>query len=367
MPKPKGIMAANMLSRATRSTAGLVATNAPPQAQPAAAMSVPATIAPTGVELKLRVLSLDLIEPNPAQPRRILDEAGELLDPAAMDELVQSIRRYGVLQPILVRSIPGDRYMIVGGERRWRASRLAGKSHIPAAITDGDDPALLSLLENIQREDLGVLELADYLRRLKEERGLSQDELAELLGKSKTYVSRMLAILDLPDAITRELSEHRDRLSAKLLTEIVEADGEGTRLALWEQAKQGASANVLRQIKALPDPILAELPDFQGRVKLAQVVALIRADGEERQLALWEEMKAQAGTAGPARASAGQGEPAAAPRFITQLSRIAKAADLFRRSEQTLTDGQIGELEAARDAIEEAIRAAKLRRRNQPD
>ncbi|HLN24982.1 MAG TPA: ParB/RepB/Spo0J family partition protein [Patescibacteria group bacterium] len=360
-PKSTGASALSMINRARTATAGIVAIDAPSPAL-AEDAQVPPAASPTGVDLKQRILALDLIEPNPHQPRRIVDDAGQPLDPVALGELAQSIARFGILQPILVRPLPGDRFCIVAGERRWRAARLAGKTHIPVAITDSDDVELLALLENIQREDLSPVELATYLHRLKEGRGIRQDQLAEIIGKSKSYVSRMLAILSLPQSIIDEMGGHRDKLSSKLLTEIVDAGIEDIQLALWDQVKQGASANTVRLIKQLPPDILDELAAYQSRISVKDILTVIKEDSEEGQRAAWDEVKNAAPL--PRASASGQGKASSTAQFVAHMIRAAKAAHRFTELGFVLAADQLAEMESARAALDEAIRAIQLRRRN---
>jgi ParB family chromosome partitioning protein len=239
MPRRKsGIATPNMLNRAVRSTAGIIFTD---QAGLSAAKTL-GTINPTGATLRYRVLPIEAIERNPDQPRKVFNDA-------ALEELAVSIKNKGVLQPILVCAKPGDRFRIVAGERRWRAASIAGQLTIPAVITDDDDVLVLTIIENLQRENLGVIEMAEVLRKLQREHEASQDALAALIGKSKTYVSRMLAILDLPRAILDEIPAYQDQATAAALAEIAEAGEEGAQLALWEAVKAGASSKALRQAK----------------------------------------------------------------------------------------------------------------------
>lgn len=136
------------------------------------------------------------IENNKAQPRTDFDEA-------ALNELADSIRLHGVLQPLLVRPIPGGRYQIVAGERRWRASRLAGLSEVPVIIRDMDDTEvmLLAMIENLQREQLNPAEEAEGYRRLRDEYGFTQEEIAEKVGKSRPVVANALRLTGLSPEI----------------------------------------------------------------------------------------------------------------------------------------------------------------------
>ena len=190
----------------------------------------------------LTVLQIDDIEPNPDQPRRHFD-------PESLQGLADSIREHGVLQPVLVRKLPDGQHRLIAGERRLRASRMAGLSAIPAMVTTADDDATLGLIENLQREDLDALELAHSLRALLE-RHATQADLAKATGKSESYVSRVLRILDLPAAILDEYPAHRSRVSVATLVTISEGRGEQEQLQRWEAAKNGTSSKALRQVRA---------------------------------------------------------------------------------------------------------------------
>jgi ParB family chromosome partitioning protein len=150
-----------------------------------------------------RTLTLDQLVPGPFQPRHRFDDE-------ALAALADSIRENGVLQPILVRPRPGQptSYEIVAGERRWRAAQLAKLHEIPVIIREiGDREALeLALVENVQREDLSPLEEADGYRRLLQEFGNSQDDLARRVGKSRSHITNSIRLLGLPDSV-RQLIE----------------------------------------------------------------------------------------------------------------------------------------------------------------
>lgn len=152
-----------------------------------------------GDDGELRLLPIDLMQRGKYQPR--LD-----MDPESLEELADSIRAQGVVQPIVVRPIdePG-RYEIIAGERRWRASQLAGLHEIPAVIRDVPDQAAIAmaLIENIQREELNPMEEAHALQRLIEEFGLTHQEAAEAVGRSRTAVSNLLRLLGLNEDVKR--------------------------------------------------------------------------------------------------------------------------------------------------------------------
>lgn len=139
------------------------------------------------------MLKLNDIEPNRDQPRKSFDED-------ALRELADSITRHGVIQPLLVRPLSDGGYQLVAGERRWRASRLAGLTEIPAVIKDmSDGEAMeLALIENLQREDLNPIEEAQGIQQLIDAYGLTQDEAAEKIGKSRSAIANTLRLLNLP-------------------------------------------------------------------------------------------------------------------------------------------------------------------------
>lgn len=150
---------------------------------------------------ELQHLPLDLIQRGKYQPRRDMD-------PTALEELAQSIKAQGVMQPIVVRPIGGGRYEIIAGERRWRASHQAGLEKIPAMVREVPDEAAIAmaLIENIQREDLNPIEEAIALQRLQQEFQLTQQQVAEAVGKSRATITNLLRLIGLPDEIKTLLS-----------------------------------------------------------------------------------------------------------------------------------------------------------------
>ena len=149
-----------------------------------------------GGENVITILKLSMIDPKSDQPRKYFDKE-------ALEELASSIKENGLLQPILVREYGEGRYQIIAGERRFRASKLAELDEIPAIILDRDDRkvAEISLIENIQREDLNPIEEALAFKALAEEYGLTQEELAEKVGKSRSAIANSTRLLDLPDEV----------------------------------------------------------------------------------------------------------------------------------------------------------------------
>ena len=150
---------------------------------------------------ELQHLPLDLIQRGKYQPRRDMD-------PTALEELAQSIKTHGVMQPIVVRPIGAGRYEIVAGERRWRASQQAGVDRIPALVRElADETAIaMALIENIQREDLNPIEEAIALQRLQQEFQLTQQQVADAVGKSRVTISNLLRLIALPEEVKTLLS-----------------------------------------------------------------------------------------------------------------------------------------------------------------
>jgi ParB family transcriptional regulator, chromosome partitioning protein len=162
---------------------------------------VVATESPAGTGLLL--LSIDQIEPNPLQPRAVF-QADRL------NELAQSIRENGIIQPLVVRKA-GDRFQLIAGERRWRAARLAGLDKVPVVVQDFAEDRLMeiALVENIQREDLNPIEVAQAFERLNKQFKLSHEQIAQRTGKDRTTVTNLLRLLKLPGDIQILLAEHR--------------------------------------------------------------------------------------------------------------------------------------------------------------
>ena len=143
--------------------------------------------------VKLRVSE---IEPNKAQPRKTFDEK-------ALTDLAESIAQHGILQPLLVRPLPNGGYQLVAGERRWRASRMAGLTEVPVIIRELTDKETmeLALIENLQREDLNPIEEAEGLQLLMENYGLTQEEASKRVGRSRPAVANSLRLLNLPEPV----------------------------------------------------------------------------------------------------------------------------------------------------------------------
>ncbi|MDH5735884.1 MAG: ParB/RepB/Spo0J family partition protein [Gammaproteobacteria bacterium] len=152
----------------------------------------------------LQTVGVDLIQRGTYQPR-------VHFEPEALQDLAESIKSQGVIQPIVVRSIGSGKYELIAGERRWRASQLAGLAEIPAVIRDLDDQtaAAISLIENIQREDLNPLEESRALQRLIDEFSMTHQEVAEVVGRSRTGVTNLLRLKDLNEDVKKLVDERK--------------------------------------------------------------------------------------------------------------------------------------------------------------
>ena len=143
------------------------------------------------------MLRISMIDPKPGQPRKNFDTE-------ALAQLAESIGAHGVLQPIIVRAISEDRYQIIAGERRWRASKMAGQSEIPAIVIEADEleAAQIALVENLQRENLNPLEEAQAYSELIETYDMTQEQIAQKIGKSRSAIANTLRLLDLPEELS---------------------------------------------------------------------------------------------------------------------------------------------------------------------
>lgn len=176
-------------------------------------------------------LPINLIEPNPEQPRTDIDEE-------AIAELSASVSLHGVLMPLIVRPV-GDKYQIIAGERRWRAARLAGLDKVPVRIRTSSDVESLeiALIENLQREDLNAIEAAQGYKRLLEEHKFTQVELAERVSKSRSAIANTLRLLDLPEEVQQMLYE--GKLSAGHARAILSIAENDARIRLAERVVEG--------------------------------------------------------------------------------------------------------------------------------
>lgn len=182
----------------------------------------------TGNVHKYQMVPLDRIAPNPMQPRRDFDET-------ALKELAESFKLNGILQPLAVRP-NGSTFTIIAGERRYRAAKMAGLREVPVVmVADIDDTRMLelALVENLQREDLNPLEAADAYRRLIDECNLTQNELAEKIGKSRTAITNSMRLLGLPDAVKAMIRD--GRLTEGHARAILSVEGADSRTTMAER------------------------------------------------------------------------------------------------------------------------------------
>ena len=207
----------------------------------------------------LRTLPVDLIQRGKYQPRRDMQ-------PEALEELAESIKAQGVMQPIVVRPVSADKYEIIAGERRWRATQLAGLESIPAVVRQVSDEAAIAmaLIENIQREDLNAMEEALALSRLQQEFELTHQEVAEAVGKSRTAVTNLLRLMTLREDVQRML-EHGD-LEMGHAKALLGLPAENQSQAASSVVSKGLS---VRQTEALVRSKLAELNSPKTQKKQA--------------------------------------------------------------------------------------------------
>ena len=250
---------------------------------------------------ELRAIPVDLISPNPRQPRRGFDEA-------SLVALADSLRERGVLQPVLLRPLPGGTYELIAGERRWRAAKLAGFDEVPALVRpQGDAESLeLALIENMAREDLNPVEEARACALLVEELGLTREDIGRRVGRSRVAVSNLLRLLELPDEVLDVLadgalteghgralllsSDHAER--RRLARTAVQ---EGWTVRRTAELARAAEANAAaprgrgrgRAGALHPDPAEAagRLGDALGRVLGAEVQVAPKGDGYKVTLA----------------------------------------------------------------------------------
>ena len=211
-------------------------------------------------------IAISQIIPNPQQPRTQFDDE-------ALQELADSIRQLGVIQPVTVRKTDGDKYIIISGERRWRASQIVGLESLPAYIREVNDENLhaMALVENIQRQDLNAIEIALGMQRLIEECGLTQEAMADKVGKKRSTVSNYMRLLALPDEVQLALKEGLITMGhAKAIAGV---DSENQLWALKKCIKKGLSvrqaealARKLAEAKSCDEQVEEEYPESYSRL-----------------------------------------------------------------------------------------------------
>lgn len=177
-------------------------------------------------------IDINKITPNPNQPRKHFDEN-------ALQELANSISVHGVIQPLVVNKIDDDKYMIIAGERRWRASKIAGLEKVPVVIKNYTDKQIkeISIIENLQREDLNPIEAARAIKQLMEEYNLTQEVVSERIGKSRSNIANTLRLLSLYPDVIKMVEE--GRLSSGHAKTLVSIDDTTTQIKLAKQAADG--------------------------------------------------------------------------------------------------------------------------------
>ena len=180
-------------------------------------------------DVQAQEIDISLIDRNPNQPRKTFDED-------SLREMATSIATYGVLQPLLLVKTEGGRYLIIAGERRFRASMLAGLKKVPAIIREFTPQQIqeISLIENLHREDLNAIEAAEGMRELMDNHGLTQEEVAVRIGKSRPYVTNTLRLLQLPDEVTELVRE--GKLSPGHARTLISIDDKEYLVTLAKQA-----------------------------------------------------------------------------------------------------------------------------------
>ncbi len=180
-------------------------------------------------------VDLDRITPNPDQPRKTFDEE-------TLQELAVSIEKHGLIQPVVVKETPGETYILVAGERRYRAHKLLDRATIAAIVTQGN-PDEIALIENLQREDLNPIEMAEALSTMMDRYRYSQEELGRAIGKNRVTVNELLRLNTLPQKIKEECRTS-DTLRKSVLIELARLSKASEQLRLWEEIKSGRLGTV---------------------------------------------------------------------------------------------------------------------------
>jgi len=203
-------------------------------------------------------IRVDLIDANPFQPRSAFEQD-------ALDELAQSIKSYGLIQPVTVRPLDNGRYQLISGERRLRAAKLAGLTQIPAFVRTADDlqSIQMALVENIQREDLNAIEIAVSYQRLIDECNLKQDELSDKVGKNRATISNYLRLLKL--STNSQIAVRDNKISMGHARALVGIDENMQEKIVSEIIKNGLS---VRQTEALVKKYSSDAPAAKKKVKV---------------------------------------------------------------------------------------------------
>ncbi len=221
----------------------------------------------------VKVIPLDRIDPNPENPRLAFDET-------TLAELAASIREHGVLQPVLVRPLGENRFQLIAGERRWRASQIADQATIPALVEQIDDDTAreISIIENLQREDISPLDEAAMYDRMIREHGYSIRKLAEKLGKDKGYLENRLRLADAPDEVRELVSLRKDTLSHAY--ELMKVEDPRKRRKLAEQVARNELSLVKLRERIEGRPRRVAEPGDEGGVDDESAMVPVDADPE---------------------------------------------------------------------------------------
>ena len=243
----------------------------------------------TGDTNNLINIPLEVIHPNPDQPRKHFDEE-------RLQELADSVRAKGVLQPIIVKRIDAESFLLVAGERRYRAALMAGLEKIPAVITT-DDEQEIALIENLQREDLNPIEEAEGLKALAERSGYTHEQLATIVGKSRVTITELLSLNELPEQIKEECRATDIATKTHLLQVLREKD-EARQLSLWDGIKEGKFTT--KQIRRDKKSLVLKKKKVTKKFEIEKPAAIVtvqfqkaRVTEEQVWTALKEAMKLQ--------------------------------------------------------------------------
>jgi ParB family chromosome partitioning protein len=221
----------------------------------------------------LNEIEISLIAPNPNQPRREFDQD-------ALQELATSIRELGIIQPITLRKMSGDTYQIIAGERRWRASQLAGLTKIPAYIVTVEDQNAMemALVENIQREDLNAIEIALAYQHLADETGMTQAKISERVGKSRAAVTNYMRLLKLPAQVQIALKNHEIEMGHARALLAIDSPSQQIKLFKEVQAHQYSVRQVEEMVQTLKsgDDIKTAKGKIQSRTQLPEEFNVLR-------------------------------------------------------------------------------------------
>lgn len=215
----------------------------------------------------LSQIPISQVSANPNQPRKYFD-------PDKLKELADSLRDQGQIQPIVVSKIENDTYIIIAGERRWRALQLIGAETVDCIIREADDTSddVIAIIENMQRDDLKPIEEAQAVSKLIQDKEISQEDAGKLIGKNRQVINQLLKLNSLPESVQTESLEYN--VSKTILVELSQLKDENIILHLWERAKLGKLK--VSDIRASKSPTNNPAPKIPNASKLAPTEILIR-------------------------------------------------------------------------------------------